>query len=72
MSISRSVGVVLLVVGVVLIIIGFSASRSLADNMSRMFLGRFTEHTMWYIIGGAASAVVGLVLTLGAFGRSRA
>jgi hypothetical protein len=70
MSTTRILGVLLLVAGVVLIIIGVVASRSLADNVSTIFRGRLTEHTLWYIIGGIASAVVGLILTLGAF-RSR-
>jgi hypothetical protein len=69
MSTARIVGAVLLALGVVLIIIGVVASRSLADNLSSIFRGRLTEHTLWYIIGGIASAVVGLVLTTGVFGR---
>jgi hypothetical protein len=64
MSTTRILGVILLIGGVVLIIIGITASRSLADSLSTMFRGRLTEHTMWYILGGIASAVVGLVLTL--------
>jgi hypothetical protein len=64
MSTTRILGVILLIGGVVLIIIGVTASRSLADSLSTMFRGRLTEHTLWYIIGGIASAVVGLVLTL--------
>ena len=67
MSTTRILGILLLVAGVVLIIIGVVASRSLADNVSTIFRGRLTEHTLWYIIGGIASAVVGLVLTLGSF-----
>jgi hypothetical protein len=70
MSTTRVLGVLLLVAGVVLIIVGVVASRSLADNVSTIFRGRLTEHTLWYIIGGIASAVAGLVLTLGVF-RSR-
>ncbi len=68
---TKILGVVLLVVGIVLIIIGVNASRSLADNLSTMFRGRLTEHTMWYIFGGIASAVVGLLLMMGVFGRTR-
>jgi hypothetical protein len=63
--------VLLLIAGVVLIIIGIVDSRSLADNLSTIFRGRLTQHTMLYLFGGIASAVVGLVLTLGAFGRAR-
>lgn len=71
MSLPRILGILLLGVGVVLIIVGIVASRSLADNLSTMFRGRLTEHTMWYIFGGIASAVVGLVLAAGVLGRTR-
>jgi type II secretory pathway component PulK len=71
MSITRILGVVLLVAGVVLIIIGVVASRSLADNLSTLFRGRLTHQTMWYIFGGIASAAVGLLLTIGVIGRTR-
>jgi hypothetical protein len=71
MSTSRILGIVLLIGGIILIIIGAVASRSIADNLSSAFTGHFTHNTMWYIFGGIASAVLGLVLTLGAFGRIR-
>jgi len=71
MSITRVLGVVLLVAGVVLIIIGVVASRSLADSLSTVFRGRLTQHTLWYIFGGIASAVVGLLLTIGVIGRTK-
>jgi hypothetical protein len=71
MSIPRIFGVLLLIAGVVLIVIGVVASRSLADNLSTVFMGRLTQHTMWYIFGGIATAVVGLVLAIGVLGRAR-
>ncbi|MGA2477339.1 MAG: DUF3185 family protein [Spirochaetia bacterium] len=71
MSATRVLGLLLLVAGVVLIIIGVVASRSLADNLSSVFRGRLTDHTMWYIFGGIASAVLGFVITIGVIGRSR-
>ena len=64
MSTTRILGIILLIGGVILIIVGITASRSVADNLSRFFSGHLTEHTMWYIFGGIAAAVVGLVLTL--------
>jgi hypothetical protein len=39
--------------------------------LSTLFRGRLTQRTMWYIFGGIASAVVGLLLTAGVFGRTR-
>ncbi len=67
----KLLGVVLLAVGIVLIIIGVDSSRSLADNPGTMFRGRLTEHAPWYIFGGIASAVDGLFLVIGVFGRIR-
>jgi hypothetical protein len=69
MSISRVLGVLLLIAGIVLIIMGIVASRSLADNLSTVFRGRLTNQTLWFIIGGVASAALGLLLTLGVVGR---
>lgn len=64
MSTTRIIGIILLIGGVILIIAGISASHSLGNNLSRFFSGHLTERTLWYILGGIASAVVGLVLTL--------
>ena len=71
MSVPRVIGVILLIVGVVLIVTGVVASRSLADSLSTAFRGRLTQHTLWYIFGGIASAAVGLLLTIGVIGRTR-
>lgn len=52
----------LLAVGVILLIIGMNASDSMADQVSQTFTGRFTQTTTWYIVGGCASALLGLLL----------
>ncbi len=64
MSMRRVFGVVLLLVGVFIFVIGMNASNSLTDQVSKAIVGRFTEATIWYMIGGGASAVTGLVLLL--------
>ena len=69
MTATRVVGILLLILGIVLIIVGVVASRSLANSVSTVFRGRLTQGTLWYIIGGIASAGVGLLLTLGVIGR---
>ena len=66
MSPYRIIGVVVLVVGIVLLVIGLNASNSLADQVSDTFIGRFTKATTWYIIGGIAAGVLGLIMV--AFG----
>jgi uncharacterized membrane protein len=69
MSPQRIIGIVLLIVGVIVLIIGMNSSHSVADQVSNTFSGRFTQATMWYIIGGIAAAVIGLLLTV--FGSSQ-
>jgi Protein of unknown function (DUF3185) len=64
MSQQRIVGIVLLVVGVIVLIVGMNASHSMADQVSNTFTGRFTKETAWYLIGGGASALFGLLLLL--------
>jgi hypothetical protein len=43
-----------------LIIYGISASESLGSDFSRFFTGSPTDRTLWFLIGGAVSAAVGL------------
>lgn len=57
-------GIALIVIGVVLFIVGMNASDSIADQLSETFTGRFTQDTMWYIIGGAVMGVIGLFLVV--------
>ncbi len=71
MSTGRILGIVLLVVGVAVLIYGIDASHSIADRVSDTFTGRFTEATTWYIIGGAASGLLGLLLVAFGGGRGR-
>ncbi|MDX1573655.1 MAG: DUF3185 family protein [Methylophaga sp.] len=64
MGSTKLFGIALLVIGVILLFFGYNASQSLGEQMAESFTGRFSDETMWYIIAGAASVVVGAVLTL--------
>ncbi|MGD0540402.1 MAG: DUF3185 family protein [Tepidisphaeraceae bacterium] len=64
MSTQRILGIVLLVGGVILLIVGMNASHSAADQISNTFTGRFTHETAWYIFGGGAAAVFGLLMVV--------
>ncbi len=66
MDLRRVIGIVLMVAGVALFIVGLNASDSFSDRMSNFFTGRFTDATVWYMVGGGALAVGGLALA--AFG----
>ena len=62
MNPNRIIAVILLVAGVALFIVGMNSSNSFADQLSNTFTGRFTDETNWYVIGGLAMAVIGLLL----------
>ena len=65
------IGAILLVAGIALFVIGMTSSDSFADQVSKTFTGRFTEATTWYIVGGLASGVGGLLLLLMGGTRSK-
>ena len=69
MSSKRLVGIALLIVGAGLLYFGWQASEGLGEQAHELVTGRFTDETTWYLIGGAACAVVGLLLAV--FGSRR-
>ncbi len=59
-AMSKSIlGIILVVVGAILLAFGFNASESVSDTISEGVTGRYTDKTMWYLIGGAALVVAG-------------
>ena len=71
MSVNRIIGLVLIAVGVVLLVFGYNASQSVGERLVEGFTGRFTDQTMWFIIGGIAAIVGGAALSLWGGGRAR-
>ena len=65
MSPQRILGIVLLVAGIAALVMGMNASHSVGDQVSQTFTGRFTKETMWYLIGGGAAALFGLLMVFG-------
>lgn len=66
---NKAIGIALLVVGVILIVYGINGSNSLSSNLSQTFTGSPTNKTLWLLVGGIASAIIGLVLTVMNFGN---
>lgn len=61
---TRILGIVFFIGGIALIVGGYFASQSAAESV-RSFLGmKFGKETMWYLIGGAAAVVSGLILLM--------
>lgn len=61
---NKALGLALLAVGIALIIYGVDASQSTSSSISRAFNGTPTNKTLWLLLGGIASAICGVVLTL--------
>lgn len=57
---NASLSIVLLIVGVALLVTGLIASDSLSNDVSRFFTGELTNRTLWFLIGGAVAAAIGL------------
>lgn len=64
MSTNKIIGIVLIIVGGGLLFFGIQATGSLTEEVHETFTGRFTDETTWYLLGGAAAVVVGLIMAL--------
>ena len=64
MGTPKIIGIVLVVVGVLLLFFGYQASQSMGEQLAETVTGRFSDETMWYIIGGVAALVAGAFLAL--------
>jgi cytosine/uracil/thiamine/allantoin permease len=56
----KPLGLALLVVGIVLLVWGVSASHSVSSSFSQFITGSPSDKSMWLIIGGTLCAVAGL------------
>ena len=67
MNANKSLGLVLLVIGAILLYFGLTATDSLVEQGVEAVTGRYTDNTMWYLIGGGIAAAAGLGLLV--FGK---
>ena len=64
MSLWRLLGIALLIVGCGLVYFGWQATDGLGEQAQELVTGQYSDETLCQLIGGAAAAVVGLMLTL--------
>jgi hypothetical protein len=57
---NKAVSLALLAGGVLLLILGVSASKSLGSDISRFFTGSPTDKAIWMLIGGVVLSIIGL------------
>lgn len=60
MSSSRIFGILLLVIGVVLLGLGYQQSEGIVDQTKHFFTGEFRDKTTWMFIGGLVALVLGI------------
>jgi hypothetical protein len=58
---NKAVSLALLAGGILLMILGVSASNSFSSDISRFFTGSPTDRAIWMLIGGVVMSVVGMV-----------
>ena len=58
----KLIGIALLVIGGILLFVGYNATEAPAEELAEAFTGRYSDETMMYLIGGAVAAVLGLVM----------
>jgi hypothetical protein len=61
---NKGIALALLAVGIALIVFGINASDSFGSEVSRFFTGTPTDKSMWLLLGGIASVVVGTIFGL--------
>ena len=56
---NKQLSLAILVVGIMLVIYGISASNSVSSDVSRAFTGSPTDKTIWLLGGGLVLGIVG-------------
>lgn len=64
MTTQNIIGVIMLLAASVLLYFGFQESQSVGEQVYETFAGRFTESTTWYLVGGAAAALGGVIMLI--------
>jgi hypothetical protein len=51
----------LLVLGGILLTVGFESTEAIHDEASRVVIARYSERTIWFMVSGSLCFVIGLV-----------
>lgn len=58
---SKIVSIILIAVGVILLVYGFSAADSISSGFSELFTGSPSDKAIWLQLGGAVALIIGIV-----------
>ena len=57
----KGISIAILAGGIILLILGVNAYNSSSSDISRFFTGSATDKSVWLVVGGAVTTVLGLV-----------
>lgn len=57
-------GVALLIGGLILLYFGYNASETITEGVTEAVTGRYSDETMYYLVGGAIAAIVGVLMLI--------
>lgn len=57
---NKIIGLALLVAGAILLYFGYTEYNSTASQLTEMVTGNPTDNAIWFLVGGAVAAIVGL------------
>ena len=58
---NKNISIALLVIGVILLVFGFSAYHSASSDVARFFTGAPTNKALWLLIGGVIAGIAGFL-----------
>ncbi len=61
---NKALGIALLVIGAILLVVGYNESQSLSSSVSRVFNNSPSDRSLWFLIGGGVCAAMGIFFTL--------
>jgi multisubunit Na+/H+ antiporter MnhC subunit len=61
---NKIIGLAILVAGAILLYFGYTEYNSTASEVTEMVTGNPTDNAIWFLVGGAVAAIVGLGIIL--------
>lgn len=61
---NRTLGIVLLAAGIILLVVGINSTDSISSDFSRFFTGAPTQKAVWFVIGGVTALIAGSAISL--------
>ena len=59
---NKIISLALVAGGIILVVLGISATNSFSSDVSRFFTGSPTDKAVWMLIGGIVAALAGLTM----------